>query len=203
MASFDIDAAKLAALLTFHMDRFTVDVEVPDVDGQLNDLEANLGINHWAADLEEIDGVKMTILGYREAFKQTLRDPDNDIDDAEHSSPSRRTDFSKLMGNFTNNSKATICQHQRQETALQTINLVDRNYTLESDLLEYQMQVAVILAQFKLLQDQVAAKQVDHKETDSEASGNDNEEGSSLIQGGYNPCTTSKDIQQKLIQGEG
>jgi hypothetical protein len=51
MESFDIDAAKLAALLTFDVEMFTVDVEVPDVDGQLDDLEANLGINHWAANL--------------------------------------------------------------------------------------------------------------------------------------------------------
>jgi hypothetical protein len=52
MESFDIDAAKLAALSTFNVETFTVDVEVPDADGQLNDLEANLGINHWAANLE-------------------------------------------------------------------------------------------------------------------------------------------------------
>ncbi len=76
---------------------------------------------------------------------------------------------------------------------------MDRNYTLESDLLVSQAQVAVILAQLKLLQDQVAAKQVNHKETDSEASGNDEEEGPSLIRGGCNPCTTSRDMQQELI----
>jgi hypothetical protein len=79
---------------------------------------------------------------------------------------------------------------------------VDRNYTLESDLLESQAQVAAILTQLKMLQDQVAAKQVDHKETDSEAYGNDNEEGPSLIWGGYDPCSTSKGIQQELTQGE-
>ncbi len=79
---------------------------------------------------------------------------------------------------------------------------MDKNYTLESDLLESQVQVAAILAQLKMLQDQVATKQVDHKETDSEAYGNDNEEGPSLIWGGYNPCSTSKCIQQELTQGE-
>jgi hypothetical protein len=38
MESFDIDAAKLAALLTFDVEMFTVDVEVPDVDGRLMTL---------------------------------------------------------------------------------------------------------------------------------------------------------------------
>ncbi len=80
---------------------------------------------------------------------------------------------------------------------------MDRNYTLESDLLESQAQVAAILAQLKMLQDQVATKQVDHKETDSEASGNDKEEGPSSIQGGYEQCSTSKDIHKELIQGKG
>ncbi len=60
----------------------------------------------------------------------------------------------------------------------------------------------MILAQLKMLQDQVATKQVDHKETNSEAYGNDNEGGPSLIWGGYNPCSTSKGIQQELTQGE-
>ncbi len=112
MESFNIDAAKLTALSTFDVETFTVDVEVPNKDGQLYDLEADLGINHWAADLEEIDGVKMTISGHREALAQTLHDPVDDIDDAERSGPSRRTDFSKLRGNSTNNSQATIRQHQ-------------------------------------------------------------------------------------------
>jgi hypothetical protein len=80
---------------------------------------------------------------------------------------------------------------------------VERNYTLESDLLESQAQVAAILTQHKMLQDQVAVKQVDHKETGSEACGNDNEEGPSLIRGGYDPCSTSKGIQQELTRGEG
>jgi hypothetical protein len=113
MESFNIDAAKLAALLTFDVEMCTVDVEVPNVDRQLNDLKANLGITHWAADLEEIDEVKMTISGHREALAQTLHDHVNDIDNAEHSGPSRRTDFSISTGNSTNNSEATICQHQR------------------------------------------------------------------------------------------
>ncbi len=52
---------------------------------------------------------------------------------------------------------------------------MNRIYTLESDLLESQAQVAAILTQLKILQVQVAAKQVDHKETDSEAYENDNE----------------------------
>ncbi len=79
---------------------------------------------------------------------------------------------------------------------------MERNYTLESDLLESQAQVAAILAQHKMLQDHVATKQVDHKETGSEAYGNDNAEGPSLIWGGYNLCSTSKGIQQESTQGK-
>ncbi len=54
------------------------------------------------------------------------------------------------------------------------------------------MQAAAILAQLKMLQDQVAIKQVDHKETDSEACGNDNEEGPSSIRGGIQPVLYQK-----------
>jgi hypothetical protein len=37
METFDTDAAKLAGYSTFNVENYTVNVEVPDVDGRLDD----------------------------------------------------------------------------------------------------------------------------------------------------------------------
>jgi hypothetical protein len=70
MESFESNAAKLANLSTSDVDTLTIKVKDPDVDGRL------VGINHWTADTEESDGVKMTFSGHPEAlarhYKTTL-----------------------------------------------------------------------------------------------------------------------------------
>jgi hypothetical protein len=111
MESFDINEAKLAGLSTFDVATLTVYTEYGDVDKQLEHIKANLGIDQWAADSEEVGGVKMTISGYKEALAQTLQDCVNNIDDADCSGLSWKTDFSHSIGNSTNNSDATTRQH--------------------------------------------------------------------------------------------
>ena len=86
----------------------------------------------------------------------TLRDRVNDADDANRSGPSRRTNFSQSTGNSTNNSDATTRLHTQRATALKTIALVDKNYALENDLHEAQTEMAAIVAQNKLLQEQLS-----------------------------------------------
>ena len=157
MESFDIDAARLAAYSQFDVDTLTVIADVPDVDGRLDDLEAELGINQWTADIEEGDGIKMSFTEHKEMVSKTLRDQPDDIFDADHSGPSRRTDFTHSTGNSTNNSDASIRNHKRREKALKNIDLVDKNYALEAKVhgaeKQYaasQAQIASVLAEFNL-----------------------------------------------------
>jgi len=161
MESFDIDAAWLAAYSHFDVDTLTVIADVPDVDGRLDDLEAELGIDQWTADIEEGDGIKMSFTGHKEMVSKTLRDRPDDIFDADHSGPSRRTDFTHSTGNSTNNSDASIRNHKRREKALKNIDLVEKNYALEAKVHEAekqyaasQAQIASVLAEFNLYKSQ-------------------------------------------------
>jgi hypothetical protein len=93
----------------------------------------------------------------------TLQDRVKDVNNADWSSPSRRSDFSHSMGNSTNDSKATskatIRQHTIRTKALTKIALVDKNYTLENNLNDTQVKMAAMIAQNKLLQDQLLVLQ--------------------------------------------
>ncbi len=85
-----------------------------------------------------------------------LSDWVEDINNADRSGPSRRTDFSCSTGNSTNNSEAKIWQHTLHAKALKNIDLLDKNYILENDLLDTQEQMAALLAQNLLLQEQLS-----------------------------------------------
>ena len=147
MESYDIDAARLAAYSQFDVDTLTVVADIPDVDGRINDLEAELGIDQWTADIEESDGIKMSFTGHKEVVSKTLRDRPDDVFDANHNGPSRRTDFIHSTGNSTNNSDASIRHHKRRVKALKTIDLVDKNYALEAKVHESELQYAASQAQ--------------------------------------------------------
>jgi hypothetical protein len=135
MESFDTDAAKLAGLSKFDPSTLTVHTRYGDVDEQLDGVEAELGIDQgWAADLEEDGTSRIDVVGHREALAQTLCNRVEDIDNADRSGSSCRTDFSCSTGNSTNNSEATVRQHTLRAKALRNIDLVDQNYTLENDL---------------------------------------------------------------------
>jgi hypothetical protein len=173
MESFDTDAAKLAGLSSFDPETLTVHTRYGDVDEQLEGVEAELGIDQeWAADLEAETSNRVDVEGHREALAQTLRDRVEDIDDADRSGPSRRTDFSCSTGNSTNNSEATVRQHTLRAKALRNIDLVDRNYTLENDLRDTQDRMSALLAQNALLQSQLAPALL-HQESASPSPVND------------------------------
>jgi hypothetical protein len=160
MESFDIDAAKLAGYSKFDVKTLTVDTKFGDVDKQLNGIEVELERNQfWEADFEEGDGNGVDIIGHRELLAQTLCNRVDDVDDADCSGPSRRRYFSCSTGNSTNNSTATIRQHTMCAKALRNIDLVDKNYTLQNDLAVIQDQMASILAQDQLLQEQLSMTQ--------------------------------------------
>jgi hypothetical protein len=147
MESFDTDAAKLAEYSSFDVDTLTVVVDIPDVDGRLDELELDYGLNSWAADTEVIDGIRMSFTGHKEAVSKTLRDRSDDIFDCDRSGPSRRTDFSQSTGNSTNNSDSSVRAHKRSAKALKAIELVDKNYALEAKVLEAEAQYAESQAQ--------------------------------------------------------
>ena len=156
MESFDTDAAKLAEYSSFDVKTLTVEVDIPDVDGRLDQLELDLGLNSWAADSEEIDGIRMSFTGHKVAVSKTLRDRPDDIFDCDRSGPSRRTDFSQSTGNSTNNSDSSVRAHKRRAKALKAIQLVDKNYALEAKVLdaeaqfaESQAQIASVLAELE------------------------------------------------------
>ncbi len=176
MESFDTDAAKLAVKSKFVVATLTVETEYADVDDQLDSLETDFGMDQWAANQEQEGGPQVAITGHREALAQSLRDQVNDIDDADRSGPSRRTGFSNSTGNSTVNSEATTRQHTLRGKALRNIDLVDKNYALENDLLELQAQMAAIRAQNQLLQSQVTIQgTVPVNTADEEMAGSDDE----------------------------
>ncbi len=112
--------------------------------------------------LEELDGTRMLISGHREELAQTLRDWVDDVNNANCSGPSCRTNFAGSTGNSTRNSQATIRQHTLQDKAVQNIDLVGKNYALESSLHETQGQMAAILAQNQTLQEWLAIQDSKH-----------------------------------------
>ena len=90
-----MDLALLARFLVFDIPMLTVETEYGETDNQLESMEAVLGIDQgWAADLEDNHGVQVDVVGHQEALAVTLRDGVEDIEDADCSGPSRRSDFS-------------------------------------------------------------------------------------------------------------
>ena len=107
------------------------------MDKQLESCKVDLGINQgWQADAEEGDSSRVDLVGHQEALEMTLKDWIEDVDDAARSGQFRCSDFLQSTGNSTNNTDATICQHTLKAIALSNIKLVDKNYTLEKDLLD-------------------------------------------------------------------
>jgi hypothetical protein len=160
MQSFNIDASKLAGFSTFNVNTQTVMTKYGDIVRQLDDLDAGFRIDQWAADLEELGGTRMLISGHREALAQTLCNRVDNVDNANRSGPSHRTIITGSTGNSTKNSKATTQQHMLRDKAVRNIDLVvDKNYVLESSLLETQGHMAAILAQNQMLQDWQAVQE--------------------------------------------
>jgi hypothetical protein len=106
--SFDTQQALFSRYSTFDPATLVVVTEFGEMDEQLESMEADLGIDQgWEVDREASNGRGFSVNGYQAAMEKTLRDPIEDINDADLSSSSRRSDFSQSTGNSTNNLTAT------------------------------------------------------------------------------------------------
>jgi hypothetical protein len=104
MESFDTQQARYS---TSNPATLIIDMEFGETDEQLESTEADLGIDQgWEVDREVSNGHGFTADGYQAAMEKTLWERIEDIDDANHSSPSWRSDFSQSTGNSTINSTA-------------------------------------------------------------------------------------------------
>jgi hypothetical protein len=97
------------------------------------------------------------VVGHQEALAMTLWDCVKDVDNAAGSGLSCHSNFSHSTDNSSNNSDATTHQHTLCAKALKSIELIDRNYTLENNLVDTKAKTAMIIAQILLLQEQLAA----------------------------------------------
>jgi hypothetical protein len=152
--SFDVDATLLACFSEFNSTTLIVTTTFGDSDEQLDSVEVNLGIDQrWEANSEVFGGPMVDMVGHREELAMTLWDRVKDVDDAVCSGPSCCSNFSHSTGNSTNNFDATTCQHTLRVKALKSIELIDRNYTLENYLVNTQDKIAAIVTQNLLLRE--------------------------------------------------
>jgi hypothetical protein len=108
MESFDTQQALFSRYSTFDPATLVVDTEFGETDEQLESMEADLGIDQgWEVDREVSDGHGFVVDGYQAAMEKTLRDRIEDIDDANRSGPSWRSDFPQSTRISTNDSTAT------------------------------------------------------------------------------------------------
>jgi hypothetical protein len=178
-------------------------VEFGDSDGQLEGVESELGIDRdWEADMEGDYGRMVYIVGHKEALEMTLRDWINDIDNADRSGLSRRTDFSQSTGNSTNNTDATMHMHTHRERALTTITLVNKNSTLTNNLEDTKERLSAMITQNLILQGQLTAVSNNAHDTSNnisqEQDGNTrmDEEGPNMIQGRGDQGSGSKHSEE-------
>jgi hypothetical protein len=156
--SFDTNSTHLARFSVFNPVTLEVQTGFGNNNELLEGVERDLGINQgWLADQENKDGTTVDVVGHRKAIAQTLHNRLGDIDDANHSGPSRCTNFSQSTGNSSVNSDTMTCQHIFWEKALKNIDLVNKNSTLTNELAESEDKIATILSQNILLQQQLAA----------------------------------------------
>jgi hypothetical protein len=104
MESFDVDEVLLVRLTEFDPATLTLKTRFGDIDKQLERIKTNLGIDQgWYADLKDKEtGTRVDVVGHRKALEMTLYNQIEDVDNADNSGPSQRSDFSCFIGNLTN-----------------------------------------------------------------------------------------------------
>ncbi len=108
MESFDTQQALFSRYSTFDPVTLVIDTEFGEMDEQLESMEADLGIDQgWDVDREVSNDHGFAVKGYQVAMEKTLQDHIVDINDANRSGPSWRSDFSQSTMNSTNNATAT------------------------------------------------------------------------------------------------
>jgi hypothetical protein len=160
MDSFGTQQALFSRYSTFDPATLVVDTEFGEMDEQLESMEADLGIDQgWEVDREVSTGHGFAVDGYRAAMEKTLRDRIEDINDANRSSPSWRSDFSQTTGNSMNNLIATArMAFTHKEWALQNLSLHNINSVLQNDLTNKRSRIAAMTVQLHLLQTLLAAQ---------------------------------------------
>jgi hypothetical protein len=148
--------------------------------------------------MEGDGGQVVNVVGYKEALETTLRDRNDDIDDADRSGPSHRTDFSQSTGNSIHNTDATARMHTHRECALTTIALVNKNCTLTNNLEDSEEQLSGMIVQNLILQGHLEAltnkAQNPSSNCSQEPKGNTrmDEDGPDIIRGGGGQASDSK-----------
>ena len=143
--------------------------------------------------MEGNDGRTVDVVGHKEALETTLRDRIDDIDDADRSGPSRRTDFSQSTRNSTNNTDATTRMHTHRKRALTTIALVNKNSTLTSNLENTEEHLHAMIAQNIALQRQLAAASNNRPFQEQDNDITMEEEGPAVLRGGGDQGSGSED----------
>jgi hypothetical protein len=153
--------------------------------------------------MEDDNGIAVNVVGHKEALEKTLRDKMDDIDNADYSGPSRRSDFSQSTGNSTNNTDATIRMHTHRNRALTTIALVNKNSALTNHLEDSEEQLNAMIAQNLMLQEQLASlRRVPNSSTFPQDSNGDTkmeEDGPDMIRGGGGQGLGSKCSEESLV----
>ncbi len=88
MESFDVNAAKLASLLTFSPETLRVSAKFADEDNFLEEVEAEFGLKQYV--YTEMMDAQVSLSKARAVLASTLREADN-LSKAGHSGTSRRT----------------------------------------------------------------------------------------------------------------
>ncbi len=104
MESFDTQQALFSRYSTLDPATLVVDTEFREMDEQLESMEANLGIDQgWDVDREVGNGHGFAVEGYQAAMEKMWQDRIEDINDANRSGLSWRSDFSQSTRNSANN----------------------------------------------------------------------------------------------------
>ncbi len=154
-STFDTQQALFSRYSTFDPATLVVDMEFGELDEKLESMEADVGIDQgWDVVREVSNGRGFAVEGYQAAMEKTLQDRIEDIDDANRSGQSWRSDFSQSTGNSTNNLTATArMAFTHKKRALHNINLV-----LQNDQTNKRSRIAAMMAQLNFFQMQLAAQ---------------------------------------------
>ena len=154
MECFEYDDRLLASAADFDPVTLTVQARFHDNEADLDKAELAFGIDQeWIADDEGV-----TTSAPMEGMEMMLRDKIDDVDDADRSGPSRRSDYDGMSsGNSTLNSSATCRKHTHKEKALKNIELINANDKLTNALHDKDAEISALLDRLKSLSQPLSA----------------------------------------------
>ena len=148
MECFEYGDRLLAAAADFDPVTLTVQARFHDNEADLDKAEMAFGIDQeWIVDDEGV-----TANASMEGMEMMLQDKMDDVDDADRSGPSRRSDYDGMStGNSTLNSGATCRKHTLKDKALKNIELINANDQLTNALHDKETEIAALLEQLRSL----------------------------------------------------